>query len=115
MHRGTTFLVGPFLGPALAGYIGAGTSWRISFGVLTAIYGVSTVAVILFGRETFYAPKRQGHTSSRLAQCFGIGNTRLPKGATLAYWCWTLVANVFKFPLLMTGASHVSVVDILSH
>jgi MFS family permease len=34
---GTTFLVGPFIGPALAGYIGAGTNWRDSFGVLTAI------------------------------------------------------------------------------
>ncbi|KAJ5112931.1 hypothetical protein N7456_001465 [Penicillium angulare] len=46
---GTTFLVGPFIGPAIAGYIGAGTNWRISFGVLTALYGLSTLLVVLFG------------------------------------------------------------------
>ncbi|KAJ5129166.1 uncharacterized protein N7515_005205 [Penicillium bovifimosum] len=100
---GTTFLVGPFLGPAIAGYIGAGTDWRTSFGVLTAIYGVSTLMVILFGYETYYAPGRKMPSQSRLASYFGVGNTNLPIGKTLVYWCRTVVAYVFKFPLLMTG------------
>ncbi|KAJ5131691.1 hypothetical protein N7448_005849 [Penicillium atrosanguineum] len=98
---GTTFLVGPFLGPALAGYIGAGTNWRDSFGVLTAIYGVSTVMVLAFGRETYYAPDKA--PGSRLGSYFGIGNTKLPKLSTLGFWCQRLVVYVFKFPLLMTG------------
>ncbi|CAG8006926.1 unnamed protein product [Penicillium salamii] len=99
---GTTFLVGPFLGPAIAGYIGAGTDWRTSFGVLTAIYGVSTMMVILFGYETNHVPEGKAR-SSRLASYFGIGNTGLPKGRTLLYWSRKVVVYVFKFPLLMTG------------
>ncbi|KAJ5772778.1 hypothetical protein N7457_007674 [Penicillium paradoxum] len=99
---GTAFLVGPFLGPALAGYIGAGTDWRTSFGVLTAFYGLSTILVIFFGYETYYIPGRQ-QSSSRLASYFGIGNTQLPKRSTLAYWCRKVVVYVFEFPLLMTG------------
>jgi MFS family permease len=102
-NRGTTFLVGPFLGPAIAGYVGAGTDWRTSFGVLTAIYGVSTFMVILFGYETYYVPGGKMLSQSRLSSYFGIGNTMLPKGKTLAYWCRTVVVHVFKFPLLMTG------------
>ncbi|KGO67500.1 Major facilitator superfamily domain, general substrate transporter [Penicillium italicum] len=99
---GTTFLVGPFLGPAIAGYIAAGSDWRTSFGVLTAIYGVSTAMVILFGYETYYEPGRTTK-QSRLASYFGSGNTTLPKGSTLSYWSRTVVVYVFKFPLLMTG------------
>ncbi|KAJ6089301.1 hypothetical protein N7467_004517 [Penicillium canescens] len=99
---GTTFLVGPFLGPAIAGYIGAGTDWRTSFGVLTAIYGVSTAMVILFGYETYYVHGQRG-SPSRLASYCGIGNTLLPKGSTLTYWCRMVVVYIFKFPLLMTG------------
>ncbi|KAI1831935.1 hypothetical protein DTO006G1_9429 [Penicillium roqueforti] len=99
---GTAFLVGPFLGPAIAGYIGAGSDWRISFGVLTAIYGLSTVMVILFGYETYHKPGRMNN-QSRLASYFGIGNTLLPKVSTLIYWSRTVVVYVFKFPLLMTG------------
>ncbi|CAG8092752.1 unnamed protein product [Penicillium salamii] len=99
---GTTFLVGPFLGPAIAGYIGAGTDWRTSFGVLTAIYGLSTMMVILFGYETNHVPEGKVR-SSRLTSYFGIGNTGLPKGTTLIYWSRKVVVYVFKFPLLMTG------------
>lgn len=99
--RGTTFLVGPFLGPAIAGYIGAGSNWRDSFGVLTALYGLSTLMVLVFGRETYYAPNKP--SGSRLGEYFGIGNTGLPRWSTLGYWCRTVVVYVFKFPLLMTG------------
>lgn len=97
--RGTTFLVGPFLCPAIAGYIGDATTWRISFAVLTALYALSTFLVLAFGRETYYT----GNPPSLLGSYFGIGNTKLPKLSTLGYWCKTLVVYVFKFPLLMTG------------
>ncbi|KAJ5160675.1 uncharacterized protein N7482_007679 [Penicillium canariense] len=98
---GTTFMVGPFLGPAIAGYIGAGTNWRDSFGVLTALYGLSTFAVLAFGAETYYNPGKA--PTSRVGAYFGVGNTKLPKGSTLWYWCKVMVLYVFKFPLLMTG------------
>jgi hypothetical protein len=70
--------------------------------VLTAIYGMSTVMVILFGYETYYKPGRTTN-QSRIASYFGIGNTLLPKGSTLRYWSRTVAVYVFKFPLLMTG------------
>lgn len=94
-------MVGPFLGPALAGYIGAGTNWRDSFGVLTAIFGLSTLMVLVFGAETYYNPGKA--PTSRVGSYFGFGNTNLPKGSTLWHWCKVMVLYVFQFPLLMTG------------
>ncbi|KAJ5622782.1 hypothetical protein N7490_011387 [Penicillium lividum] len=99
---GTTFLVGPFLGPAIAGYIGAGTNWRVSFGVLTALYGLSTAMVLAFGRETYAS----GKPGSRVGSYFGIGNTGLPKLATIVDQCRMVFVYVFKFPLFMTGWYH---------
>lgn len=99
---GTTFLVGPFLGPAIAGYIGAATNWVSSFGVLTSLYGLSTILVLLFGRETYYNPNKKSNPSL-LGSYFGIGNTDQPKLKTLGYWCKILAVYVFRFPLLMTG------------
>lgn len=99
---GTAFLVGPFLGPALAGYIGAGTNWRDSFGVLTALYGVSTLLILLFGRETHFVPGKPNR--SRVGAFLGVRSTTLPKGSTLIYWSRMLVSYIFKFPLLMTGS-----------
>ena len=98
---GTAFLLGPFIGPAIAGYIGAATNWRVSFGVLTALYGLSTGMVLILGRETYYAPDKQ--PGSRFGSYFGVGNTDLPKLPTLALWCRNVVAYIFKLPLLLTG------------
>jgi hypothetical protein len=73
---GTTFLVGPFLGLALAGYILDGTkSWRAVFGVLTGLYGLSIVVLLHFARETYF--NRSAHTSqtSRAKSFFAIGIT----------------------------------------
>lgn len=99
--RGTTFLVGPFLGPAIAGYIGAGTDWRDSFGILTALYGLSTAMVLLFGRETYYVPGKP--SGSRIGSFFGVGNTELPMLATIADRSRTLMVYIFKLPLFLTG------------
>jgi hypothetical protein len=58
--------------------------------------------VILFGYETYYVHGQKG-SPSRLASYFGVGNTLLPKGSTMTYWCRMVVVYIFKFPLLMTG------------
>ncbi|RAH47325.1 putative MFS transporter [Aspergillus brunneoviolaceus CBS 621.78] len=100
---GTTFLVGPFLGPALAGYIGAGSNWKVSFGILTVFYGLSTLLVFVFGHETYYVPGRQYQRNSRLLSMVGVKNHNLPAGPTLLYWCKTMVIYIFKLPLLLTG------------
>ncbi|RAL07121.1 putative MFS transporter [Aspergillus homomorphus CBS 101889] len=100
---GTTFLVGPFLGPALAGYIGAGSNWKVSFGILAVLYGLSTVLIFLFGYETYYVRGRQCQQNSRLLSMFGVRNHNLAPGPTLLHWCKTLVVYIFKTPLLLTG------------
>lgn len=102
---GTTFLVGPFLGPALAGYIMEGTqNWRSVFGVLAGLYGFSTIFVLLFGRETFYDEKTQTQQTSKVKAILAIGNTRLPKTSTLASSSWEVIRLAFLTPpLLLVG------------
>ncbi|KAL4951573.1 major facilitator superfamily domain-containing protein [Aspergillus filifer] len=100
---GTTFLIGPFLGPAIAGYIGAGTNWKVSFGVLTLFYGLSTILIFLFGHETYFVKGRNCQRNTRLQAIFGIKSHDLPVLSTVAYWTRTLVVYIFKFPLLLTG------------
>ncbi|RHZ70725.1 hypothetical protein CDV55_106914 [Aspergillus turcosus] len=100
---GTTFLIGPFLGPALAGYIGAGSNWKVSFGILTAFYALSTILIFLLGHETYYVKGQQCQLNSRLQSMFGIKNHSLPAGRTLVYWTKVLALYTFKFPLLLTG------------
>jgi MFS family permease len=96
-------LIGPFFGPALAGYIGAGTDWVISFGILTLFYGLSTILVLLFGYETYFIKGQECQRNTRLQSFFGIKTHNLPTLSTIAYWSKTLVVYIFKFPLLLTG------------
>ncbi|PYI32135.1 polyamine transporter [Aspergillus indologenus CBS 114.80] len=100
---GTTFLVGPFLGPALAGYIGAASDWKVSFGILTVFYGLSTLLIFCFGHETYFVPGRQCQRNRRLLSMFGVRNHNVPAGPTLLYWCRTMLVYIFKAPLLLTG------------
>ncbi|OJJ95005.1 hypothetical protein ASPACDRAFT_55574 [Aspergillus aculeatus ATCC 16872] len=100
---GTTFLVGPFLGPALAGYIRASGDWKVSFGILTVFYSLSTLLIFFFNYETYYVPGRQYQRNSRLLSMVGVKHHNLSAGPTLLYWCKTMVIYIFKLPLLLTG------------
>ncbi|ETI19831.1 hypothetical protein G647_08845 [Cladophialophora carrionii CBS 160.54] len=101
---GTTFLVGPFLFPALAGYILDGTdSWRDCFKVLTALYGLSTLLILSFGHETYY--KNGTHQPHRIKSFFGIGNTNLPKSRALAASTLDIIKLTFTLPILLVGLS----------
>ncbi|EXJ61901.1 hypothetical protein A1O7_02332 [Cladophialophora yegresii CBS 114405] len=105
---GTTFLVGPFLFPALAGYILDGSdSWRDCFKVLTGFYGFSTLLILAFGYETFYngATSTQSNSSRRIKSFFGVGNTNLPKSSTLAASTLNLIKLTFTPPILLVGLS----------
>ncbi|RMZ86176.1 hypothetical protein DV737_g233, partial [Chaetothyriales sp. CBS 132003] len=103
---GTTFLVGPFLFPALAGYICAGTgSWRDAFKVLAGFYGLSTILILLFGRETFYNKPTGTQQTNRVKALFGIGNTELPKGRTLSSSTINIIKLIFTAPILLVGLS----------
>lgn len=96
-------MIGPFIGPALAGYIGAGSNWKVSFGILTVFYGISTILIFIFGYETYFVKGRQCQRNSRLQSILGIKNHNLPVGRTLGYWTKLLAIYIFKLPLLLTG------------
>lgn len=101
---GTTFLVGPAIGPALGGYFLQGTgSWQGSFSVLAGFYGLSTLLVLLLGRETFYIKGNHTQESSPFQALFGIGNTNVQKLSTMAASGMNLVILIFKLPLLLCG------------
>ena len=103
---GTTFLVGPFLGPALAGYIMEGTrSWRAVFGVLTGLYGLSTILILLFARETYYHHATHTQQTHRAKAFLGIGNTNVPKLSTIASSTKQLIKLMFTSPILLVGLS----------
>ena len=52
-----TYLIGPYLGPFIAGFLIQKVNWRQDFGVLAAFYGFSTLIIICFGDETLYDRK----------------------------------------------------------
>ncbi|ETN36834.1 uncharacterized protein HMPREF1541_07821 [Cyphellophora europaea CBS 101466] len=104
---GTTFLVGPFLGPALAGYLLKIThSWRDAFRVLAGLYGASTLLVLAFGRETYYN-RSSGTQQIRRAKAFlGIGNTEVHKASTMiASSRLVFILAFLRLPLLLVGLS----------
>lgn len=102
---GTTFLVGPFLGPALAGYIQSGTGdWRAAFGVLSALYGASTVLVLMFAREAYYNKSTGTQQPRTVKAWFAVGNTDLPKIKTMRRSSKVMIQLAFlRLPLLLTG------------
>lgn len=103
---GTTFLVGPFLFPALAGYILEGTgSWRASFKVLTGFYGFSTLLILEFGRETYYNRSTGAQQTNRVKALLGVGNTDLPKTRTLSESTTSIIKLIFTTPLLLVAIS----------
>lgn len=103
LHRGTTFLLGPSLGPAITGYIEAASNWKTSFGALTAFYGFSTILLLLFGRETYFVKAQHPQRTSRIKAVFGIGNTNLPLAASCARWSNNCLIYIFKAPMLLVG------------
>lgn len=114
-YRASMFLVGPFLGPAIAGYLLVASQyhWIIPFGVLTALYGLSTILIILFGYETYYHqddnsnPANQSPMKKRVYTFIGLNNnnTHLDKPSTLVSESSRLLKLIFRLPLLLTGIS----------
>lgn len=102
---GTTFLVGPFVGPAIAGYVLYGTGkWVDSFGVLAGLYGASTLAIIVFGRETYYVKNQGTQEMPRWKSFLGLGNTgTLNKLSTVVEQSKDLFVMIFTLPMLLVG------------
>ncbi|KAF2093009.1 MFS general substrate transporter [Rhizodiscina lignyota] len=51
---GFSFLIGPYLGPFVSGFIITKLDWRHTFGVLCGFYGFSVLMILLFGDETLF-------------------------------------------------------------
>ncbi|OBT62415.1 hypothetical protein VE03_08540 [Pseudogymnoascus sp. 23342-1-I1] len=102
---GTTFLMGPFLGPAIAGYVLYGTGkWESSFAVLAGLYGASTLAILAVGRETYYQKGLNTQETPRWKSFLGLGNTgTLNKLSTVVEQSKLLVIMIFTPPLLLVG------------
>jgi MFS family permease len=49
-----SFLIGPYLGPFIAGFLIQKINWRQDFGVLAAFHGFAIILIILVGDETVY-------------------------------------------------------------
>jgi MFS family permease len=72
-----SFLLGPYLGPFLSGFIVEKLSWRHTFGVLCGFYGFSVLLIFLLGKETTFnrdgAPQeRRSGFMGRIAAVTGI-------------------------------------------
>jgi MFS family permease len=57
------YLVGPYPGPFIAGFLIQNINWRQDFGVLVAFYSFSTLMIICFGDETLYDRKISERTA----------------------------------------------------
>ncbi len=101
---GTTFLLGPFLFPALAGYILEATnSWRDCFKALVGLYSGSTILLLIFAYETYHDGSDTFKSACRAGAFIGIGNTRLPKRHTLYTSTVCLARLIFSPPLIYIG------------
>jgi len=100
----TTFLVGPFMGPALAGYLGTAIDWRGAFAVLVALYAVSTILVLIFGRETYF-DSSSGVTKGPtfVKSLLGKGGALAVRRPSLSGTATTLIKCIFRIPLLLVG------------
>lgn len=102
-----TYLVGPYLGPFIAGFLIQKINWRQDFGILAAFYGFSTLMVICFGDETLYDRK----VSKRTPKPEGVvGRIKLLTGvAGLAATRRSTVSTVTKDLIAISYLPHLIV------
>jgi MFS family permease len=76
-----SFLIGPYLGPFISGFVVERLDWRNTFGVLCGFYGFSVLMIIFLGEETTYSRdgvqgERIGGIKGRIAAITGIQGVR---------------------------------------
>ncbi|KAF1808393.1 MFS general substrate transporter [Eremomyces bilateralis CBS 781.70] len=92
-----SFLLGPYLGPFISGFIAEKLWWRDNFAVLCGFYGFSVLTIILLGDETLYdrnaerKPRQKG-ILGRLSLLTGVtGFQERDPRPTL----WTVLKDIF--------------------
>ncbi|KFY05036.1 hypothetical protein O988_00330 [Pseudogymnoascus sp. VKM F-3808] len=100
----TTFLVGPFIGPATAGYILHWTGkWESSFTVLAGLYCASSLAIMTVARETYHND-HSTQATLRWKAILGLGNTgELNKLRTIIEQFKYLWFIILTPPMLLVG------------
>ena len=106
-----TYLVGPYLGPFIAGFLIQKINWRQDFGVLAAFYGFSTLIIICFGDETLYdrkvterTPKPEG-ILGRIKLLTGVAGIRASGRPTIGTVIRDLIA-VSYLPYLIVPCEY---------
>jgi MFS family permease len=102
---GTTFIVGPFLGPALAGYLADALDWRGAFAILIGLYAVSTILVLVFGRETYYVPGIASKPQTFVQSLIGQGGAFEVHRPSFRASTISVVKYIFRWPMLLVGIS----------
>lgn len=87
-----TFLIGPYLGPFISGFIVSKLDWRNTYGVLCGFYGLSVLLIVLLGDETLYnreaynrdgtveKPPKGSFISERILRLTGVRGIRESEG-----------------------------------
>jgi MFS family permease len=89
-----SFLIGPYLGPFIAGFLIQKINWRQDFGVLAAFHGFAIILIVLFGDETLYDRE---HPENNVESKGIMGKIQLLTGVTgLRIKGRPTIATVFK-------------------
>lgn len=95
-----SFLVGPYLGPFISGFIIQAVSWRADFAVLAGFYALSALIVIFCGQETLYdrenPQKNPTGLKGRVELLVGIAGYRAVRRPSL----WTVTKDLASISIL---------------
>ena len=93
-----SFLIGPYLGPFVSGFIIEKLSWRNTFGILCGFYGFSILLILLLGDETLYdgddKKKQEGSSGivERIKSLTGMAGIRDSAGRPTL---WVVTKDLF--------------------
>lgn len=95
-----SFLVGPYLGPFISGFLLNVMTWRADFGVMAGFYAASAILITFCGRETLY-DRENPHKSpegfkGRLELLIGTAGFRAPRRPSL----WTVTKDLASISIL---------------
>ncbi|KAF2454738.1 major facilitator superfamily domain-containing protein [Lineolata rhizophorae] len=102
-----SFLLGPYLGPFVSGFIIQELDWRNTFGVLCGFYGFSVLLIILLGDETLYnrnlekQPTRRGGIIGRVMLLTGVTGVMESEGKPGVWEVTVDLFSVFVRPYLL--------------
>jgi len=90
--------------PAISGYLSDALNWRSVFAILVGLYAVSTIMVLIFGRETYYVANAPVAKSPTFVESLtGKGGALAIQRPSLSVTVKELILYIFRLPLLLVG------------